>query len=77
MDGVPVFEPEDQTSVKRRGVTVVTQYGRAVSFGMSRDRTEKLLKSMAQRRGAEMLATMVARKIARWRDARVAGPSRL
>lgn len=66
MNDVPVFEPEDQSSQKeRRGVTVVTQYGRAVTFGVSRDRTEKMLKTMAQRKGQELMAAMLEQKAAR------------
>ncbi len=66
MSDVPVFEPEDQTlPAKRRGVTVITQYGRAVSFGVSRDRTEEMLRTMAQRKGNELMAAMLRQKEAR------------
>jgi hypothetical protein len=66
MKDVPVFEPEDPSLQNtRRGVTVVTQYGRAVTFGVSRDRTEKLLKAMAQRKGHELMAAMLEQKAGR------------
>jgi hypothetical protein len=67
---IPVFAPEDQTPEmmplrKRRGVTVITQYGRAVTFGVSRDRTEHFLKSMALGKNHELMAAMQAQKAAR------------
>jgi hypothetical protein len=60
---VPVFEPEAPVpEKKRRGVTVITPYGRAVTFGVSRDRTEHFLKAMAQRKGHELNAAMQEHK---------------
>lgn len=64
MNHVPVFEPEDKTPLKRRGVTVITQHGRAVSFGMSRDRTASYLKKMAQHENHELMAAMLEHKAA-------------
>lgn len=48
MDTVPVFEPEEPAK-KRRGVSVVTKYGRGLTFGVRRERAERLLKSLALR----------------------------
>lgn len=67
---IPVFAPEDQTAEmaplkERRGVTVITEYGRAVTFGVSRDQTEFFMKSMAQGKDHELMAAMQARKAAR------------
>jgi uncharacterized Rmd1/YagE family protein len=67
---IPVFAPEDQTPEmmplkKRHGVTVITRYGRAVTFGVSRARTESFLKSMALGKNHELMAAMQARKAAR------------
>jgi hypothetical protein len=66
---IPVFAPEDPTAEtvllrKRRGVTVVTQYGRAVTFGVSRDAAEHFMKAKAQGKEHEMLAAMLAHKAA-------------
>jgi hypothetical protein len=67
---VPVFELEPQTSemsplTKRRGVTVVTQHGRAVTFGVSQDRTEHFMKSMALGKNHELMAAMQEHKAER------------
>jgi hypothetical protein len=67
---IPVFAPEDQTAEtvllrKRRGVTVVTQYGRAVTFGVSRDDAEHFMAAKAQGKEHEMMASMLAHKAAR------------
>ncbi len=67
---IPVFAPEDQTPEmapmqKRRGVTVITRYGRAVTFGVPRDQTEHFLKSMALGKSHEVMAAMQAHKAAR------------
>ena len=60
---VPVFESEAHVpEKKRRGVTVITQYGRAVTFGIPRDRTEDILKTMAQCKGHELMAAMQEHK---------------
>jgi len=69
---IPVFAPEDQTPEmmplkKRRGVTVITQYGRAVTFGVSRDRTEGFLKTMALGKNHELMAAMQEHKAERLR----------
>jgi hypothetical protein len=50
---------------KRRGVTVITEHGRALTFGVSRDRTERMLETMAQNRNHELMAVMQAHKAAR------------
>ena len=74
MNDVPVFEPEDQSLLKaRRGVTVITPYGRGVTFGGSRARAEKLLQTMAQRKGQELMAAMLEEKAARLRQRSVSG----
>jgi hypothetical protein len=67
---IPVFEREDNAPEKvvlkeRRGVAVVTQYGRALSFGVSEGRTEHFIKSIAQGKGQEVTADMQARKAER------------
>jgi uncharacterized Rmd1/YagE family protein len=63
---VPVFESEAQApEKKRRGVTVITKYGRAVTFGVSEDRTRHFLKAMAQRKDHELTAAMQEHKAAR------------
>jgi uncharacterized Rmd1/YagE family protein len=63
---VPVFEVEAPApEKKRRGVTVITQYGRAVTFGVSRDRIENFLKAMALRNDHELTAAMLEHKAAR------------
>ena len=68
---VPVFEPEDKTPVKpRRGVTVVTAYGRAVTFGMPRERVERMAKAVAQKKGNELTAVMQEHKAAQLQKAR-------
>jgi uncharacterized Rmd1/YagE family protein len=69
---VPVFEieahtPEMMPLKKRRGVTVITQYGRAVTFGVSRDRTERILETMALGKNHELMAAMQKHKAARLR----------
>jgi hypothetical protein len=61
---IPVFEP-DEPEKKRRGVTVITQHGRAVTFGVSRDRTERILETMALGKNQELMAAMQARKAER------------
>jgi hypothetical protein len=53
---VPVFEPEEQSQPKRRGVTRVTEYGRAVTFGLSEDRTEFFMKKAMQAQKEARLA---------------------
>lgn len=64
----PVFEPEVPAPVKkRRGVTVVTPHGRALTFGVSKERTKSLLKAVAQRNEQEVTAAMQAQKAARMR----------
>jgi len=73
---IPVFAPEDQTPEmapleKRRGVTVVTQYGRAVTFGVSRHDTEFFLKSMALGKNHEVTAAMQEHKAARLEATRI------
>jgi hypothetical protein len=50
---------------KRRGVTVTTEHGRAVTFGVSRDRTERMMENMAQRKNHDLMAAMQAHKAAR------------
>jgi len=60
---VPIFESEGPEK-KRCGVTVVTKYGRAVTFGVSQDRTEHFLKAIAQRKDQELTAAMQAHKAA-------------
>ncbi|MGP8199374.1 MAG: hypothetical protein ACLQU4_07720 [Limisphaerales bacterium] len=67
---VPVFAPENQTAEtvllkRRRGVTVITQYGRAVAFGVSREMTEDFMKAKAQGKDHEIMAAMQAHKAAR------------
>jgi hypothetical protein len=67
---VPVFEVEAQTSemapVKlRRGVTVITEYGRALTFGVPRDQIEHFLKTMALGKNHELMAAMQEHKAAR------------
>ena len=67
---IPVFEREDDAPEKvvlkkRRGVEVVTQYGRALSFGVPEGRTEHFIKSIAQGKGHEVTADMQARKAER------------
>jgi hypothetical protein len=69
---IPVFAPEDQTPEmmplkKRRGVTVITRYGRAVTFGVSRVRTEHFLETMALGKNHELMAAMQEHKAARLR----------
>jgi hypothetical protein len=69
---IPVFEPEAETPemapmTKRRGVTVVTQYGRALTFGVPRDQIEHFLKSMALGKNHELMAAMQAHKAERLR----------
>jgi hypothetical protein len=64
---IPVFEPEAFEMVpkkKRRGVTVITQYGRALTFGVSRDRTERMLESMALHKNHELTSVMQEHKAA-------------
>jgi hypothetical protein len=67
---IPVFEFEEQMPEmaplkKRRGVTVVTQYGRAVTFGIPRDQIERFLETMALGKNHELMAAIQARKTAR------------
>ena len=67
---VPIFADEDQplemTPLKtRRGVTVVTEHGRAVTFGLTSERTKQFLKTMAQGKNSEITAAMQAHKEAR------------
>ena len=69
---IPVFAPEDQTPEmmplkKRRGVTVVTPYGRAVTFGVPRGETEHFMKSVALGKNHELMAAMQKHKAARLR----------
>jgi hypothetical protein len=53
---------------RRRGVTVVTEHGRALTFGVSRDRTKEFLKTMAQGKSTEVMTAMQARKVALLRN---------
>src|SRR5271155_4664411 len=70
---VPVFEPEEQVpEKKRRGVTVITKYGRAVTFGVSQNRTEHFLKAMAQHKYHELTAAMQEQKTERLQSSPVA-----
>jgi hypothetical protein len=67
---IPVFEaktnlPENVLLPRRRGVTVVTEHGRALTFGVSKGRSQSFLKSMAQGRSNELMAAMLERKAAR------------
>jgi len=67
---IPVFEPEDQTPEvlqmqKRRGVTVVTEYGRAVTFGVPRHETEHFMKAKAEGKDHEVVAAMQEHKAAK------------
>jgi len=57
--------PELTAAKKGRGVTVVTQYGRALTFGVSRDRTEEILETIATRNHHGLSAAMQKRKAAR------------
>ena len=59
------LNPETAAPKQRRGVTVTTEHGRAVTFGVSRDRTERLLETMAQNKSHELMAAMQAHKAAR------------
>jgi len=65
-----VFDRDGQTPEmgplkKRRGVTVTTQHGRAVTFGISRDRTKRMLETMALRKNQGLTSTMLRHKAAR------------
>ncbi len=67
---IPVFEIETQTPEmapvkKRRGVTVITQYGRAVTFGVPRDQIEHFLETMALGKNHELMAAMQEHKAGR------------
>jgi hypothetical protein len=57
--------PEMAPEKKRRGVTVTTEHGRALTFGVSRDRTERMLETMAQNKHHELMPAMQAHKAAR------------
>jgi uncharacterized Rmd1/YagE family protein len=71
---VPVFESEaPEPEKKRRGVTVITQYGRAVTFGVSQTRTEHFLKTIAQRNDHELMAAMQEQKATRLKTKPAAG----
>ena len=60
---VPVFEAETQApEKKRRGVTFITQYGRALTFGVSQDRTKNILQAIALRKDQELTAAMQEHK---------------
>jgi hypothetical protein len=62
---VPVFESEEQgPEKKRRGVTVITKHGRAVTFGVSPARTRRFLETMAQRKDHELTVAMQEHKAA-------------
>lgn len=50
---------------KRRGVTVITEHGRALSFGVSRDRAEQIMETIATRNHQGLTAAMLKRKAAR------------
>jgi hypothetical protein len=72
---VPVFEDEDEpfemAPLKtRRGVTVITEHGRAVTFGLTSERTKQFLKTMAQGKNHEIMAAMQAHKAARLKTSR-------
>jgi hypothetical protein len=58
-------KPEMEPLKKRRGVTVTTQYGRALTFGISRDRTERIMETMALHKNQGLTATMLKHKAAR------------
>jgi hypothetical protein len=49
----------------RRGVTVITEYGRTWTCGVSQARTKELLKTMAIGRNHELMAAMQAHKASR------------
>jgi hypothetical protein len=73
---VPVFEVEEQSQEvvlmkKRRGVTVVTQHGRAVTFGVPREETEHFMKVKAQGKDHEIMAAMQAHKAAKIEATRI------
>ena len=74
---VPVFEPEETVpEKKRRGVTVITKDGRALTFGISQDRTRHFLKTMAQRKDHELTAAMQEHKAARLKQNPASAPKR-
>ena len=65
-----MFEFEEQTPEmapvkKRRGVTVITPHGRAVTFGVPRDQIEHFLETMALGKNHELMAAMQEHKAAR------------
>ena len=56
---------------KRRGVTVVTQYGRAVTFGVPKEETEHFMKAKAQGKDHEVTAAMQEHKAAKLEATRI------
>lgn len=72
---VPVFELEALVpEKKRRGVTVITKHGRALTFGISQARTKRFLETMAQRKNHELTAAMQEHKTELIRKRRTVAP---
>ena len=55
----------DVPEKKRRGVTVVTEHGRAVSYGVAKERAERLMKTMSLRKYREVMEAMQEQKATR------------
>jgi hypothetical protein len=58
-------EPMFSRLPKHRGVTVITPYGRALTFGVSKDRIERMLETVALYKNYEMTVSMQEHKAAK------------